>query len=340
MMRRLVTLVAMACAPVLSTHHVVTPHPKQRCFPEDFLLGTATAAYQVEGGWNLTGRTPSIWDDFCRVRDNVQCANVADDMIHRYVSDIAIMKAMGLSSFRFSISWPRVMTWSNNLQRMLRNDAGIAFYHDLLDATRAANLKAVVTLYHWDLPSALHTHANGWLNSSIVSHFNEYASLMYDEFGDKVDFWTTFNEPWSFCAPGISNSNTASYVAAHHVLVAHATAVQTHRSKHLKSKIGITLNADMALPLDPSNQNDVEAAERKLQFSLGWFLNPIVNGDYPTVMKQRAGHYLPRFTPTESALLKKSYDVFMLNHYSTNVVTDCASPTYVSFMGARDLTAL
>ncbi|RHY50323.1 hypothetical protein DYB34_014038, partial [Aphanomyces astaci] len=113
----------------------------------------------------------------------------------------------------------------------------------------------------------------------------------------------------------------------HHVLLAHATAVQTHRSKHLTSKIGITLNSDMALPLDPTDDRDVEAAERKLQFSLGWFLNPIVHGDYPAVMKRRAGHRLPRFTAADSALLTQSYDVFMLNHYSTNVVTDCASTT-------------
>ncbi|RHZ00500.1 hypothetical protein DYB35_007006 [Aphanomyces astaci] len=322
-----------------SSHRAAVPQTlKQRCFPDDFLLGTATAAYQVEGGWNLTGRTPSIWDDFCRSRDNVQCANVADDMIHRYVSDIAIMQAMGLSSFRFSISWSRVMTWHDATQRMVRNDAGIAFYHDLLDAMRAAQLTSVVTLYHWDLPSALHTHMNGWLNASIVGHFNQYAELMYDEYGAKVDFWTTFNEPWSFCvggygggwhAPGITDSDTATYVAPHHVLLAHATAVQTHRSKHLSSKIGITLNSDMALPLDPTDDRDVEAAERKLQFSLGWFLNPIVHGDYPAVMKRRAGHRLPRFTAADSALLTQSYDVFMLNHYSTNVVTDCASTTYV-----------
>ncbi|RLO02846.1 hypothetical protein DYB28_008160, partial [Aphanomyces astaci] len=129
-------------------------------------------------------------------------------------------------------------------------------------------------------------------------------------------------------APGITDSDTATYVAAHHVLLAHATAVQTHRSKHLTSKIGITLNSDMALPLDPTDDRDVEAAERKLQFSLGWFLNPIVHGDYPAVMKRRAGHRLPRFTAADSALLTQSYDVFMLNHYSTNVVTDCASTTY------------
>ncbi|KAF0685055.1 Aste57867_22983 [Aphanomyces stellatus] len=332
-----------------STHRIVQPH---RCFPDDFMLGTATASYQVEGAWNLTGRTPSIWDDFCRERDDVQCANVADDMFHRYPSDIQLMKEMGLSTFRFSISWSRVMTWNDATQRMVRNDAGIAFYHQLLDAVRAAQLKAIVTLYHWDLPSSLHTRQGGWLNASIASHFDSYASLMFDEFGAKVNYWSTFNEPWSFCqsgygygshAPGVTGSTTASYLCAHNVLRSHATAVQTFRTKGLHSKIGIVLNCDHPFPLDPSSAADVEAAERKMQFFLGWFLNPIVHGDYPAVMKSRAGDHLPSFTPAESALLRGSYDLFMLNHYSSNVVTDCASSTSVTACGdlplgwARDM---
>ncbi|CAK4510249.1 unnamed protein product [Aphanomyces euteiches] len=312
-----------------------TAESSERCFPDNFLLGTATASYQVEGAWNQTGRTPSIWDDFCRSRPEVQCANVADDFVHRYVADIDIMKNLGLSSFRFSISWSRVMNWNNATKQMVPNKSGINFYHAMIDKLNSVNITPVLTLYHWDLPSELHTQANGWLNSSIVDHFNAYASLMYDEYGKKVPYWTTFNEPWTFTtagygegksAPGLGNSNTNVYLAAHNVLLAHGTAVKTFRQKKINGKIGIVLNSDMAFPLDPNSAEDQEAAERKLHFALGWYLNPIVNGDYPEVMKKRAGDHIPRFTLEQSALLRGSYDVFMLNHYSSNRVTDCASP--------------
>ncbi|CAK4261179.1 unnamed protein product [Aphanomyces euteiches] len=339
-MRRIVGWTALVVGGAASVASVAA---KEGCFPNNFLFGTATAAYQVEGGWNLTDRTPSIWDDFCRQNDHVQCANVADDFIHRYPRDIAIMKDMGLSSFRFSISWSRVMHWNNASERMVRaaihstepTRAGIAFYHALIDTLLAAKIVPIVTLYHWDLPSALHTHINGWLNASIVAHFNAYATLMFDEYGAKVPYWTTFNEPTSFILggygdgdnpPGISNSYTAAYMAAHHVLLSHATAVKTFRAKHIDGKIGIVLVSSMAFPLDPLRREDRDAAERKLQFNIGWYLNPIVHGDYPDIMKNRAGKHLPSFTHDESALLRGSYDLFMLNHYSSTLFTDCTSP--------------
>ncbi|CAK4674492.1 unnamed protein product [Aphanomyces euteiches] len=335
-MRRIVGWTALVVGGAASVASVAA---KKGCFPNNFLFGTATAAYQVEGGWNLTDRTPSIWDDFCRQNDHVQCANVADDFIHRYPSDIAIMKDMGLSSFRFSISWSRVMHWNNASERMEPTRAGIAFYHALIDTLLAAKIVPIVTLYHWDLPSALHTHINGWLNASIVAHFNAYATLMFDEYGAKVPYWTTFNEPTSFILggygdgdnpPGISNSYTAAYTAAHHVLLSHATAVKTFRAKHIDGKIGIVLVSSMAFPLDPLRREDRDAAERKLQFNIGWYLNPIVHGDYPDIMKNRAGKHLPSFTHDESALLRGSYDLFMLNHYSSTLFTDCTSPRYVA----------
>ncbi|KAF0688467.1 Aste57867_19932 [Aphanomyces stellatus] len=341
-MRLVSTLLGLAAA-ILPT---VSAAAGKRCFPDDFLIGSATASYQVEGAVNETGRTSSIWDDFCRERDGIQCANVADDMVHRFPSDIQLMKDMGFTSFRFSISWSRVMTWNNATQQMVRNDPGIAFYHKLLNAVIAANIKPVVTLYHWDLPSALNKVQNGWLNASMIDHFNTYASLMFDEFGDKIPYWATFNEPWSFCqigygfgthAPGISNSANASYVCAHNVLRSHAAAVSTFRKKGLKSKISIALNCDAAIPLDPTSEADKAAADRQMQFYLGWFLSPIVTGDYPPIMRKRANARLPNFTTAEAALLKGSYDLFMLNHYSSNAVTDCASnQSRVSCTGGPD----
>jgi beta-glucosidase len=325
----------------VSSATVSASSKSQRCFPEGFLFGSATAAYQVEGAWNEAGRTKSIWDDFCRSK-KLECANVADDFFHRYQSDIDLMKETGLNSFRFSISWSRVMNWNPKNRKMKPNRPGIQFYHHVIDELRAKNIVPIVTLYHWDLPSELHNDLKprGWLNDDIVDHFIDYASLVFYEYGSKIDFWSTFNEPWTFTvqgygsgthAPGFKHSHTNTYTVAHHVLLAHAKSVHLFRELKLKSvihpnaQIGIVLNADYSYPLDPENPSDVEAAERKMQYVLGWFLLPIVTGDYPAVMKERAVDNIPEFTNEESELLKGSYDVLMLNHYSSKLVTDCHS---------------
>ncbi|ETI46043.1 hypothetical protein F443_09540 [Phytophthora nicotianae P1569] len=340
-MRRLLQLVGCV-ATVLLAATDSTAAAESRCFADDFLFGSATASYQVEGAVNEGGRTPSIWDQFCRERPGVKCANVADDFYHRYKSDIQLMVKMGLQSFRFSISWSRVMNWDSALHGMRPNPDGIAFYHALIDELNAKNIKPILTLYHWDLPLELHTELSpqGWLNSDIVQHYAEYAMLIFHEYGSKVDLWTTFNEPLSFTtagyatgreAPGFTGSPTQVYTATHNVLLSHARAVQLFRelkNSHVindKARIAIVLNADYAYPLDESNPDDVEAASRKMEFDVGWFLSPIVSGDYPSVMREVVGDRLPRFTPEDTELLKGSYDLFMLNHYSTRAATDCGS---------------
>jgi len=237
------------------------------------------------------------------------------------------------------------MTWDDAAKRMVANPEGIAFYHALIDELRANNIAPLATLYHWDLPLALHTELSppGWLNREIVDHFVEYAELAFREFGVKVPIWSTFNEPWTFAtagygtgahAPGLKRSGTNTYMVAHHVLLSHGAAVR--RFREIKgqeagvvlssARIGIVLNADFGYPLNASDPVDVEASHRKMHFGLGWFLEPIVSGEYPQVMRERAGNRLPRFTPDEAALVRGSYDLFMLNHYSSKVVTDCSSP--------------
>ncbi|TMW63073.1 hypothetical protein Poli38472_005691 [Pythium oligandrum] len=339
-MRLALALVAGLTSWVIGVHAAA---PEQRCFPDKFLFGSATAAYQVEGGWNETGRTPSIWDDFCRHKRGLECSNVADDFIHRYKSDIQLMADTGLSSFRFSVSWSRVMNWDPESERMKPNPPGIAFYHAVIDEIRRQNIVPIMTLYHWDLPSELHKklEPQGWLNSDIKDHFVEYAELMFREYGSKVDYWSTFNEPWTFTskgygtgdhAPGWKHSKENAYTAAHNVLLSHGYAVQKFRLLkqqdviHPNARIGIVLNADFGYPLNASDPHDVAAADRKMQFGLGWFLSPIVSGEYPEVMRERAGKHLPTFTEEEVAVVKDSYDLFMLNHYSSKTVVDCKSP--------------
>jgi beta-glucosidase len=325
----------------MTTDNVVSESAK-RCFPDDFLFGSATAAYQVEGAWNETGRTPSIWDEFCREK-GLQCANVADDFVHRYKDDIQLMVASGLDTFRFSISWSRAMNWDPQAKKMKPNSPGIAFYHALIDELKRNNIIPILTLYHWDLPSELHHELKpqGWISTEIVDHFVEYAELMFTEFGSKIDYWTTFNEPHSFIAhgygngreaPGMTNSKTNAYTVTHNVLISHGKAVQRFRELkktnviHDKARISIVLNYDYSHPLNASDPMDVAASERKIQFSLGWFSTPIVFGKYPDIMRERAGDSLPEFTEEEAAIVKDSYDLFMLNHYATKAVVDCKSP--------------
>eukprot|EP00644_Phytophthora_capsici_P004544 jgi/Phyca11/111127/e_gw1.19.476.1 len=314
-----------------------------RCFPSDFLFGTATAAFQVEGAWNVSGREPSIWDDYCHSQPELQCAHVADDFYHRYSEDVQRMSAMGLNSFRFSISWSRVMRWDVQNRKMVPNSEGVAFYHALLDDLRDKGLQAIATIYHFDLPSTLQTQLepNGWLNPDIVTHFEDFAALAFKEYGYKVKYWATFNEPLTFisggygscdAAPGgLTQSDSNTYIVAHNVLRSHARAVALFRGfKQSKlvgadARIGIVLNAEYGYPVDDSNALDVAAAERKLQFDLGWFLMPLVTGDYPEIMRERVGARLPGFNAEEAALVKGSYDILMLNHYYSRQVTDCDS---------------
>ncbi|KAE9038246.1 hypothetical protein PR003_g5993 [Phytophthora rubi] len=317
---------------------------EERCFAKDFMFGSATASYQVEGAYMDVGRTSSIWDDFCRQRPGLDCANVADDFFHRYPSDLKMMADDGLQSFRFSVSWSRVMTWNPATRRMMPNPPGIAFYHDLIDEMAKNKLVPILTIYHWDLPSALQTELSpaGWLSEDIVRHYVDFATLMFQEFGDKLDYWTTFNEPYSFVtqgygtgvhAPGFTGSENNTYIVTHNLLRAHALAVQKFREfrdagiVRPTARIGIVLVAHMMFPLDPANPKDVAAAERALQFDYGWFLQPLISGDYPAVMREVVGDRLPRFSKQEAEIIKGSYDLFMINHYASKSVTDCDSPT-------------
>ncbi|OWY95932.1 Beta-glucosidase [Phytophthora megakarya] len=267
-------------ATLLATASVATD---VRCFLDDFLFGSATASYQVEGAVKEGGRKPSIWDQFCRERPDVKCANVADDFYHRYKDDIQLMAKMGLQSFRFSISWSRAMNWDPALHGMRPNPEGIAFYHSLIDDLKSNGIKPILTLYHWDLPLELHTELSpqGWLNSDIVQHYAEFATLIFHEYGSKVNLGTTFNEPLSFTtagyatgreAPGFTGSPIQVYAATHNVWLSHARAVQqfrelkTSRVINDEARIAIVLNADYAYPLDASNPSCIALQWIHFQF--------------------------------------------------------------------------
>ncbi|MCY1716048.1 GH1 family beta-glucosidase [Microbacterium sp. SL62] len=257
-----------------------------RSFPEGFLFGAATAAYQIEGAAFEDGRTASIWDAFSRVPDaviNADNGDVACDHYHRYAGDVQLMKKLGLQTYRFSTSWSRVRPDGGEL-----NAKGVDFYKRLVDELLDAGILPWLTLYHWDLPQALQDKG-GWTVRETSDRFTEYALDMHDALGDRVDVWTTLNEPWcsSFLsytagihAPG-HYSQAEGMLAAHHLLLGHGQTVRELRARDSSLNLGLTLNLTVADPVDPANPADLDAARRiDGQFNR-WFLDPVFRGEYP-----------------------------------------------------------
>lgn len=258
----------------------------RRRFPEGFLFGAATAAYQIEGAAFEDGRRASIWDAFTRVPGAVIGADngdVACDHYHRMPQDVALMRELGLQTYRFSTSWARVRPDGGAV-----NPAGVDFYSRLVDELLGAGIKPWLTLYHWDLPQALE-ELGGWTARDTSERFTEYALSLHDVLGDRVTTWTTLNEPWcsSFLsytggehAPG-HQSAAEGLLAAHHLLLGHGQTVRELRARDASLDLGLTLNHTVADPADPQNPADVDAARRLDGQFNRWFLDPIFRGSYP-----------------------------------------------------------
>ncbi|MFC7788210.1 glycoside hydrolase family 1 protein [Microbacterium sp. MAHUQ-60] len=257
-----------------------------RSLPEGFLFGAATAAYQIEGAAFEDGRTASIWDAFSRVPGavvNADNGDVACDHYHRYADDVALMKELGLQTYRFSTSWSRVRPDGGAV-----NAQGLDFYKRLVDELLDADIVPWLTLHHWDMPQALE-EAGGWTNRDVADRFVDYTLSVHDALGDRVQHWTTMNEPWcsSFLsytagvhAPG-RTSIRDGLLASHHLLLSHGRAVQALRERAPGLDLGITLNLTVADAADPADPLDVDAARRiDGQFNR-WFLDPIFRGTYP-----------------------------------------------------------
>lgn len=302
-------------------------------FPQNFLWGAATSAYQIEGAHDADGKGMSIWDEFCQrpgVIDDGSNGNIACNHYFRIEEDVALMKKMGIHAYRFSIAWTRLMP---NGRPDSINHKGIAFYNRLIDCLLANDIEPWVTLYHWDLPLQLEQEEQGWVGDQSSDRFADYADLCFREFGDRIKNWITLNEPWVSAvlgygsgdfAPGIT-SNVKPYQAAHNLLLAHAKAVEIYRSRYQAlqgGRIGITNNCDWREP-KTSSAADQASSQRALEFFLGWFADPLYFGDYPEVMHERVQDRLPKFTTEQQALLKGSTDFFGLNHYTTMYSSEC-----------------
>ena len=258
-----------------------------RTFPDGFLWGAATASYQIEGAHDEDGRTPSIWDTFSRTPGKVvngDTGDVACDHYHRMPQDVALMKDLGLDAYRFSVAWPRVIPGGTGAV----NAAGLDFYSRLVDTLLENGIRPVVTLYHWDLPQVLDDQG-GWLNRDSAQWFTDYTAATVAALGDRVTNWTTFNEPWcssvlSYAigahAPG-HHDPVEGMVAAHHLMLAHGTAVPVIREHSPGAEVSITLNPSQVWGPDDGDERDADAVRRADNALNGIFFGPLFHGAYP-----------------------------------------------------------
>ena len=295
-------------------------------FPKNFLWGAATAAYQIEGAWNEDGKGESIWDRFShtpgKIEDN-STGDVACDHYHRYQDDMALMRHLGLKAYRFSTAWTRVLPAG----RGRINLPGLDFYDRLVDGICAVNIEPFLTLYHWDLPYALHEQG-GWTNRDVAFAFADYAALMVKRLGDRVKYWTTFNEPSVVMfdgylvgehAPGLQDPK-AAYQVSHHLMLAHGLAVQAMRGVAPNLNYGIVLNQWMADPAsdDPA---DIAAAQSVWERSEPLFLDTIFKGHYPPQVYELVGTNMPKIKDGDMATISQKLDYMGLNYYSRNLVS-------------------
>ncbi|KPP62098.1 lactase-phlorizin hydrolase-like [Scleropages formosus] len=311
-------------------------------FPEGFEWGVSSSAYQVEGGWNADGKGASVWDTFTHKPGSiVNNANgdVACDSYHRADEDLYMLRALRVKSYRFSLSWPRIFPDGS---RASLNQQGVNYYNKLINGLVASNITPMVTLHHWDLPQALQD-IGGWENVSMINYFDEFCDFCFATFGDRVKFWMTFNEPYviawvahgqGLLPPGIKNPGYAPYQVAHNLIKAHAKVYHIYDERYRKTQgglVSISLNADWVEPKDVDVFREVAAADRALQFRLGWFAHPIFkNGDYPDAMKWMVGNKselqglpasrLPAFTDEEKEYIQGTADVFCINTYTSEIV--------------------
>ncbi|MCZ7427048.1 GH1 family beta-glucosidase [Micromonospora sp. WMMA1949] len=297
-------------------------------FPEGFVWGGATAAYQIEGAARDDGRGPSIWDTFSRTPGAVfagHTGDVACDHYHRYAEDVALMAELGLRAYRFSVSWPRVRPDGTGPVE----PRGLDFYDRLTDALLAAGLDPIVTLYHWDLPQALEDRG-GWTVRETAEHFAEYALAVHGRLGDRVRTWTTLNEPWCSAylgygsgvhAPGRRDAGDA-FRAVHHLLLGHGLAARALRAAGAET-LGITLNLADVQPADADSAADAEAVRVVDGLHNRIFLDPLTGAGYPAdVLAHVSRIVAPDFIRDgDEKLIAAPLDLLGLNYYA---------PTYVA----------
>jgi beta-glucosidase len=296
-----------------------------RRFPEGFLWGTSTSAYQIEGAWNEDGKGESIWDRFSHSPYRILGGDTGDvtcDHYHRMPEDVALMKELGLKTYRFSISWPRVLPEGGGTV----NNKGLGFYDRLVDNLLAAGIVPHATLNHWDFPQALQDRG-GWPNHDSADWFADYARVMFEKLGDRVSIWSTHNEPWVLAflghalgefAPGIADFSQA-FQSAHHLLLAHGKAVQVFREGGYKGEIGIALDLQHCRPATDS-EADQAACQRRYEMTHALFLDALFKRRYPGMLFQWMDPHTPHVQDGDMDLINQPVDFLGVNYYMTFAV--------------------
>ena len=310
-------------------------------FPKDFVWGVATSAFQIEGAAAEDGKGPSIWDDFCRVPGAIadgSNGDVACDHYHRWSSDLDLIASLGVSAYRFSVSWPRVRPTGAGAW----NERGLDFYERLVDGLLERGVKPYLTLNHWDLPAALQA-SGGWSSRDTVHRFVDYACGVAERMGDRVSAITTHNEPWVIAtlghetgsfAPGIRSRAVAMQVS-HHLLLSHGLALQALRAQGCSSRLGIVLNLS---PVLPASGAPADHAKARLEDgrSVRWYMDPLFKGTYPADVLEHLGADAPKVEALDLAHIATPMDFLGVNYY-TRAMVSAAEPWDV-YSGGREVT--
>ena len=305
------------------------PHPTPLRFPEGFVWGCATAAYQIEGGARDDGRGPSTWDVFSHTPGKTHdgdTGDVADDSYHLYKEDVRLLKALGAGGYRFSVSWSRVFPTGKGEV----NQKGLDYYNRLVDALLANNITPYVTLFHWDLPQALETQYEGWQSRDTSKEYADYAGFMANRLGDRVHHFMTTNEFVCFTdlgyktgqfAPGLKLPDAAVNQVRHHGILAHGLGVQAIRANAPRgTKVGLAEDPTMYVPVMETPEN-IEAARKAMRLGNGHFLTTVLEGKYPAEYLEHQGANAPHIEPGDMESIGSPVDFVGLNVYQ---------PTYVS----------
>ena len=297
----------------------------KQLFPANFYWGAATSSYQIEGAWDEDGKGESIWDRFSHTEgkvDNGDTGDVANDHYHRLDEDLGLIDSLGLNAYRFSISWPRILPGG----RGTVNPKGLDFYERLVDGLLQKGLEPFATVYHWDLPQILQDHG-GWPARDVASAFVEYTDVVTKKLGDRVKFWTTFNEPWVSAVVGYLHGRHAPghqdveemLAASHHLLLAHGLAVPVIRANSPESKVGIVLNMGPFTPASPSYY-DRQAAWIGDGTLNRWMLNPITGRGYPPDALEHYGKPMAAIQEGDMQIIAEPIDYLGINYYTRHVI--------------------
>jgi beta-glucosidase len=314
-----------------------------REFPRDFRWGVASAAYQIEGATTEDGRGPSIWDTFAHHPGRVyrgHTGDVACDHYHRYRHDVALMRELNVGTYRFSISWPRLIPDGSGPT----NTRGLDFYDRLVDTLLEAGINPMATLYHWDLPQTLEDRG-GWVSRDTAYHFTDYASVVHARLGDRVRTWTTLNEPWCSAFLGYASGEHApgrtepasAFTAAHHLMLAHGLAANALRSAGAR-EVSIALNLFPLSPRDPADPHDLDAVRIIDGLQNRLFLDPMLHGHYAEDVQAIAARFggLGYQRDGDLAIIGVPIDLLGVNYYTPGLAAArVGAPAMAAYPGSE-----